>query len=92
MYSGFSTHVPIKRFFGNISFVVLLNLLVKPGWVVVENLVQDRLGHATFGLITALSALTLVVAAISDLGLTPYSVQRVAAEPTAPSSSSSESR
>ncbi|WP_125932580.1 oligosaccharide flippase family protein [Hymenobacter glacialis] len=74
--------VRIKRFFGNISFVVLLNLLVKPGWVVVENLVQDRLGHATFGLLTALSALTLVVAALSDLGLTPYSVKRVAAEPT----------
>jgi len=77
-----SFFVGIKRFFGNISFVVLLNLLVKPGWVVVENLVQDRLGHATFGLITALSALTMVVAALSDLGLTPYSVQRVAAEPT----------
>jgi O-antigen/teichoic acid export membrane protein len=73
--------VSIKRFFGNISFVVLLNLLVKPGWVVVENLVQDRLGHATFGLIGALTALTMVVAAISDLGLTPYAVQRVAAEP-----------
>jgi len=78
---GFSSPVRIKRFFGNISFVVLLNLLVKPGWLVVENLVQDRLGHATFGLVTALSALTLVVAALSDLGLTPYSVQRVAAEP-----------
>ncbi len=60
---------------------MLLNLLVKPGWLVVENLVQDRLGHATFGLIGALSALALVVAAISDLGLTPYSVQRVAAQP-----------
>ena len=55
---------------------------MKPGWVVVENLVQDRLGHATFGLVTALSALTLVVAALFDLGLTPYAVQRVAAEPT----------
>ena len=54
---------------------------MKPGWLVVENLVQDQLGHATFGLITALSALTLVVAALSDLGLTPYAVQRVAAEP-----------
>ena len=74
--------VGIKRFFGNISFVVLLNLLVKPGWVVVENLVQDRLGHATFGLITALSALALVVAALADLGLTPFAVQRGAAEPT----------
>jgi O-antigen/teichoic acid export membrane protein len=80
-YSGFSSLVGIKRFFGNISFVVLLNLLVKPAWVVVENLVQDRLGHATFGLIGSLSALALVVAALADLGLTPYSVQRVAAEP-----------
>ncbi len=72
--------VRIKRFLGNISLAVLLNLLVKPGWVVVENLVQDRLGHAAFGLLTALSALTLIVAALSDLGLTPYSVRRVAAE------------
>ena len=80
--SGFSSPFGIKRFFGNISFVVLLNLLVKPGWVVVENLVQDRLGHNAFGLIGALSALALVVAALADLGLTPYSVQRVAAEPT----------
>ena len=62
--------------------MVLLNLVVKPGWVVVENLVQDRLGHAAFGLVTAFSALALIVAALSDFGLTPYSVKRVAAEPT----------
>ena len=77
----FSPSLRIKRFFGNISFVVLLNLLVKPAWVVVENLVQDRLGHATFGLVAAQLALALVVAAVLDLGLTPYAVQRVAAEP-----------
>lgn len=54
---------------------------MKPGWVVVENLVQDRLGHATFGLVTALSSLAGVVAVLADLGLTHYSVQRLAAEP-----------
>lgn len=43
---------------------------------------QDRLGHASFGLFTALSALTLVLATVSDLGLTHYSVKRVAAEPS----------
>ena len=74
--------VSIKRFFGNISFVVLLNLLVKPGWVMVESLVQDRLGHATFGLITAWSSLAMVIAVVADLGLTHFSVQRLAAEPT----------
>ena len=78
---GFSPSLRIKRFFGNISFVVLLNLLVKPGWIVVENLVQDRLGHATFGLLSAQLALALVVAAVLDLGLTPFALQRVAAEP-----------
>ncbi|TGE08488.1 oligosaccharide flippase family protein [Hymenobacter fodinae] len=60
---------------------MLLNLLVKPGWVVLENIVQDQLGHAAFGLFTALSALTLVLATVSDLGLTHYSVKRVAADP-----------
>ena len=61
--------------------MVLLNLLVKPGWVVVENLVQDRLGHASFGLITAMSSLAIIVAVVADLGLTHFSVQRLAAEP-----------
>jgi len=54
---------------------------VKPGWVVVENVVQDRLGHATFGLVTALTSLTTIVAVLADLGLTHFSVQRLASEP-----------
>ncbi|WP_262710087.1 oligosaccharide flippase family protein [Hymenobacter aquaticus] len=71
----------IKKFFGNISFVVLLNLLVKPGWVVVENLVQDRLGHAVFGTFTALLNWTLIVASVSDLGTTQLTTKRMAANP-----------
>lgn len=59
---------------------MLLNLLVKPGWVVVENLVQDRLGHAAFGTFTALYALTLIFASVSDLGLTQLTTKRVAAD------------
>lgn len=72
----------IKRFLGNISFAVLLNLLVKPGWVFVENLVQNQLGHVAFGTFTALSSLTIILATFSDVGLTHYTVKRVAAEPT----------
>lgn len=59
----------------------MLNLLVKPGWVVLENVVQDRLGHATYGLIAACSALTVVIASFTDLGLTQFTVQRLAGEP-----------
>ena len=47
----------------------------------VENLVQDRLGHALFGLVTALTSLTTIVAVLSDLGLTHFSVKRLASEP-----------
>ena len=59
----------------------MLNLLVKPGWVFVENLVQNQLGHVAFGTFTALSSLTIILATFSDVGLTHYTVKRVAAEP-----------
>ncbi|MCR5889506.1 polysaccharide biosynthesis C-terminal domain-containing protein [Hymenobacter sp. J193] len=61
--------------------MVLLNLLVKPGWVVVENLVQDRLGHVAYGTFTALFTLATIVAAVSDLGTTQLTTKRVAANP-----------
>jgi O-antigen/teichoic acid export membrane protein len=60
---------------------VLLNLLVKPGWVVVENVVQDRIGHQAFGTFAALLNFTLVLASVSDLGITQHTTKRVAAEP-----------
>ncbi|MBC8084242.1 MAG: polysaccharide biosynthesis C-terminal domain-containing protein, partial [Hymenobacter sp.] len=60
---------------------MLLNLLVKPGWVIVENLVQDRLGHVAFGTFTALFTLAIVLAAVSDLGITQLTTKRVAATP-----------
>lgn len=71
----------LKRFFGSISLVVLLNLLVKPAGVVLENVVQNRLGHAAFGLVAALSSLTVIGATLADLGLTYSGIQRTAAEP-----------
>ncbi|UOQ67717.1 hypothetical protein [Hymenobacter volaticus] len=82
MRSPSFTFAPIKRFFGNISLVVLLNLLVKPGWVLVENLVQDRLGHQAFGTFTTLFILASVMAAVSDLGTTQLTTKRVAASPS----------
>ncbi|UOG76577.1 polysaccharide biosynthesis C-terminal domain-containing protein [Hymenobacter tibetensis] len=81
MHSLSLTSAPIKRFFGNISLVVLLNLLVKPGWVLVENLVQDRLGHHVFGTFASMLTLASVMAAISDLGTTQFTTKRVAAAP-----------
>ncbi|MBT2557669.1 oligosaccharide flippase family protein [Hymenobacter sp. ISL-91] len=58
---------------------MLLNLLVKPGWVVLENVVQDRIGHELFGTFTAVLTLATIVAAVSDLGTTQLSTKRLAA-------------
>lgn len=60
---------------------MVLNLAIKPGWILVENLVQNRLGHRVFGTFSALYALALVAASVSDLGLTQHTTRRVAAEP-----------
>ncbi|OON67085.1 oligosaccharide flippase family protein [Hymenobacter sp. CRA2] len=54
---------------------------MKPGWVVAENVVQDRIGHAAFGTFAALLNFTLVLASVSDLGITQHTTKRVAAEP-----------
>ncbi|GAB3823877.1 oligosaccharide flippase family protein [Hymenobacter jeollabukensis] len=59
----------------------MLNLLVKPGWVLAENVVQDRIGNAAFGTFAALLNFTLVLASVSDLGITQHTTKRVAAEP-----------
>ena len=72
---------PIKRFIGNIGFVVLLNLLVKPGWVLVENLVQNRVGHAAYGLFAALFNLAIITSVLADLGLAQHTTRRIATGP-----------
>lgn len=60
---------------------MLLNLLVKPGWVLIENLVQDRIGHEAMGTFAALLNFALILATVSDLGITQHTTKRVAAEP-----------
>lgn len=43
---------------------------------------QNQIGHVAYGTFTALSSLTMILATLSDVGLTHYTVKRIAAEPT----------
>ncbi|MBX3101178.1 MAG: oligosaccharide flippase family protein [Bacteroidetes bacterium] len=65
----------------NIGLIVVLNLLTKPLWVVVENLVQNALGHATWGAYTAINVLALILGAVTELGINQYSTKTLAAHP-----------
>lgn len=55
-----------------------LNLLIKPIWILTENVVQDELGHETFGLFSALLSLVIVLSVFSDLGINHYVTNTVA--------------
>lgn len=58
--------------------MILLNVLVKPGWVVVENIVQNQVGHAAYGLFAALFNLSIITSVLADLGLGQHTTKRIA--------------
>src|SRR5690606_11654649 len=60
--------------------MLLLNLLVKPVGIVVENLVKDSIGHEAFGLFSALFSLATIGAVLSDLGISQLATKRIAAD------------
>jgi O-antigen/teichoic acid export membrane protein len=59
---------------------LLLNLLVKPIGLVVENLVQDRIGHEAYGLFSALFSLAAIGAVLSDLGISQLATKKLASD------------
>ncbi|HSI90571.1 MAG TPA: oligosaccharide flippase family protein, partial [Adhaeribacter sp.] len=59
---------------------MLLNLLVKPVGIVVENLVQDSIGHSDYGLFSALFSLVTIGAVLADLGISQLVTKRIASD------------
>jgi O-antigen/teichoic acid export membrane protein len=57
---------------------VLLNLLIKPVWLLVENQVQDQVGHAGFGTYMALFSFTSILGVGVDLGLSQFTTKHLA--------------
>ena len=56
----------------NIALIIGINLLVKPVWVLMENIVQDQIGHEFYGLFSALLSLVLVLSIFLNLGVNHY--------------------
>lgn len=67
-------------FFKGLSWLIVLNLLVKPVWIfAIDRVVQNKLGHEAYGTYFALFNLTYVLLFISDAGLSNMLNQRIAA-------------
>jgi len=61
--------------------VVLLNLLIKPVWLLVEMQVQDSVGHEAWGTYAALLAFGFLFITLSDLGVNQYATKALADQP-----------
>jgi len=61
----------IQSFLRNLSWLVVLNLLVKPLWVFgIDRKVQNAVGHAAFGTYFSILNLAIILAILADAGLT----------------------
>ena len=56
----------------------MLNLLIKPIWVFIENMVQNEIGHEQYGTYASLFSLVLVFSVLADWGINNYSTQEIA--------------
>ncbi|MCS6790781.1 MAG: oligosaccharide flippase family protein [Bacteroidia bacterium] len=68
----------MSSFRRDILLVLLTNLISKPLWLITDNLVQNQVGHATYGLIGALLAIGQWAWVFSDWGLYALVVREVA--------------
>ncbi|MBP6641316.1 MAG: oligosaccharide flippase family protein, partial [Bacteroidia bacterium] len=56
-------------------------MLIKTAWILTNNLVQDRIGHAEFGLYLALYSFGFLFLAVADMGINQYTTKTLAAQP-----------
>jgi len=69
-----------KTFFSGLSWLLLLNLLIKPAWnFLIDRQVQNAVGHEAYGVYFALFNLTYVLLFLADAGLTNFLTQSIAA-------------
>lgn len=68
-----------RQFFGGLSWLLLLNLLIKPVWIFfIDRQVQNTVGHEAYGTYFALFNLSYVLLFIADAGLNTMMVQQLA--------------
>lgn len=77
---SFFSQNTIRFKIGNIGFVVLLNFLIKPVWLVMENMLQNRLGHEAWGTYSALSSFAIALTVLTDFGVNQYTIKSLAAD------------
>lgn len=73
----------MRRFFAkNLLFVLTVNLLVKPAWIfLIDRTVQNKVGHASYGIYQALVNLGIVFQILLDFGINNFNSTSLAEDP-----------
>lgn len=72
-----------NRFIKNIIFLLFLNLLVKPFWILgIDREVQNLLGDASYGTYQAIFNFSYLFYILLDLGITNFNSRNIAQEPS----------
>ena len=67
-----------KKFLSNLFFLILVNLLVKPFWILgIDRTVQNQVGAEVYGSYFALFNLSLILNIFLDLGITNYNNRHI---------------
>ncbi len=73
-----------KTFLQNIIFLVLINLIIKPFWILgIDRTVQNTVGHEAYGKYQAIFNITIIFQIILDFGLQQYNSRVVSRSPEA---------
>tara|TARA_B100001109_G_scaffold255867_1_gene261837 strand:+ start:16470 stop:17912 length:1443 start_codon:yes stop_codon:yes gene_type:complete len=68
-----------RKFVSNLFFIVLLNLLVKPFWILgIDVAVQNRVGAEDYGMYNSLFGFSILLNIILDFGITSYNNRNIA--------------
>lgn len=71
-----------REFLINISFLILINVLIKPFYIlVIETRVQDTLGPNTYGLYFGIFNIAFILQILADLGIQNYNSRTIARSP-----------
>ncbi len=72
-----------KNFIGNLVFLLFLNLLVKPFWILgIDRTVQNTVGAADYGIYFALFNFSFLFQVVLDFGFNNFNNRYIAQDPT----------
>jgi len=72
----------LRNFIKNVSFMLALNLMIKPLWVLCEIWVQNRVGDTQYGLYSATLSLCMILGISLDLGINQMTTREIARDNT----------